>query len=115
MINVLNKKKNPNIDGIYIGRPYVLGNPFSHKENSIAEYKVSSRDEAMSKYEIWLNEKLTDVESAECKEFFRLVDLYKTNGELNLVCWCHPLRCHGDVLSKKIQEHSLKQFFNFEE
>lgn len=88
---------------------------FLIRKIQLLNIRFSSRDEAISKYEIWLNEKLTDVESAECKEFFRLVDLYKTNGELNLVCWCHPLRCHGDVLSKKIQEHSLKQFFNFEE
>ena len=45
---------------IYIGRPSKWGNPFSHKEETIAEYKVRSRKEALEKYREYLlnNEEL---------------------------------------------------------
>ena len=114
MIVIHNKKTEPTIDGIYIGRPYVLGNPFSHKEKSIAKYKVKSRDEAVDEYEKWLDEKLKDSESEEYKEFCRLLELYKSNKRLDLICWCHPLRCHGDVLAKRLNECMLKEYFKFE-
>lgn len=114
MIIVHNRKTEPSIDGIYIGRPYVLGNPFSHKEKSIAEHKVKSRDDAVDEYEKWLDEKLKDVESAEYKEFYRLLELYKTNKRLDLICWCHPLRCHGDIIAKKLNECMLEEYFKFD-
>ena len=57
-INIHNKRVSNPIDGIYIGRPSVLGNPFSHLKGTLAEYSVNSRDEAVDKYETWIRNEL---------------------------------------------------------
>jgi len=74
-------------NAVYIGRPSKWGNPFTHKDGTLAEFKVSSREEAVTKYEEWL---LTQPE---------LVAAVKAElcGK-DLVCFCKPKACHGDVL-----------------
>ena len=73
---------------IYIGRPSKWGNPFSHLSGTLAQYKVSSREEAVQKYEEWL---LNQPEL--------ITSLPELKGKI-LGCWCHPKSCHGDVLSR---------------
>jgi hypothetical protein len=83
---VVHFKKEPY--DIYIGRPSEWGNPFSHKENTIAQYQVSSLDESLSAYKAWV---------------YSQPDLIlKIRKELKgkvLGCWCSPSRCHGDILA----------------
>ena len=78
---------------VYIGRPSKWGNPYSHKERTIAEYRVSNRDEAIQKYEGWiLNQP-------------RLMgSLHELKGK-TLGCWCAPKLCHGNILVKLIKRH----------
>jgi len=84
---------------IYIGRPSIWGNPFSHKEGTLAEFKVNSRKEAIEKYKEYIlnNPSLLD----------KLSDL----KDKTLSCWCKPLPCHGDILIEliniKYPENSL--------
>jgi hypothetical protein len=66
-------------DAVYIGRPSKWGNPFTHKDGTIAQYKVSSREEAVLKYEEWLMAQPELVESAR-----------KELAGKDLVCWCKP-------------------------
>jgi hypothetical protein len=75
---------------VYIGRPSKWGNPYSHKEGTLAEFKVLSRKEAIEKYEEYLlnNEEL-------------MSSLIELKGK-TLGCWCHPKKCHGDILSKLV-------------
>lgn len=73
---------------VYIGRPSKWGNPYSHKANTVAQYRVKSRQEAVKKYEMHL------LNSPEL-----LRDLHELRGKV-LGCWCKPLACHGDVLAK---------------
>lgn len=105
MINVLNKYKlkGDEVNAHYIGRGSVLGNPFSHLKVSKAEFTVSSRGEAVDKYEDHLRAKL-NVDRDITREMVRLRKLFNEFGELNLVCYCHPKRCHGDVIKKLIEE-----------
>jgi len=74
---------------VYIGRPSKWGNPFSHKEDTIAQFKVSNREEAISKYREWI------------KTQPKLIQEVKTelSGKV-LGCWCKPKKCHGDVLAE---------------
>jgi hypothetical protein len=83
---VVNLKNEP--FDIYIGRPSKFGNPYSHKEGTLAKFKVSSRKEAIEKYESYLlnNKELMD-------------SLVELKGKV-LGCWCYPKQCHGDILSK---------------
>lgn len=71
---------------IYIGRPSIWGNPFSHKDGTKATYKVSTREEAIDKFRDWI---------AQQPEL--LNKLPELKGKV-LACWCKPLACHGDVL-----------------
>lgn len=91
MISVKNKKtyKGP---GEYVGRPSVLGNPFTMPPHS--------REEAIFMYESWLRQS-TNVRV--CQEIDRLTD-FARKGDLVLVCWCNPLGCHGDIIKKIIEE-----------
>lgn len=73
---------------IYIGRGSKWGNPFSHMENTKAQFKVATREEAIEKYREWIMEQ---------------PDLLGSLDELKgkaLGCFCHPKPCHGDVLAE---------------
>lgn len=77
-------------DAVYIGRPSKWGNPFTHlSQGTTAQYFMFSRDEAVDAYEQWLLKRPALVAAA--KQELRGKDL---------VCWCAPARCHGDVLLK---------------
>lgn len=89
MPQVLNKRhKNSSTNSIYIGRPSKWGNPFTHMPDgkTIAKYRVGSRDEAVEAYRAWIMQQPA-----------LLADLDELAGK-DLVCWCKPASCHGDVL-----------------
>lgn len=78
MSAVFNKKHGAPDGAVYIGRPSKWGNPFWIG-------KDGDREEVIGKYSQHL------VESGLINEV----------GELagkDLVCWCSPLPCHGDIL-----------------
>jgi len=81
-------------EAIYIGRPSKWGNPFSHLPGTAEQ--VSTREEAISKYEEWLLSQPELVEEAKRELAGR-----------DLVCWCAPQRCHGEVLMKIVNEETL--------
>lgn len=86
LTRVVHLKKEPY--DVYIGRPSKWGNPYSHKEGTLAEFKVANRTEALEKFEKYLLENETLYNS--------LIELKgKTLG-----CWCKPNKCHGDILAK---------------
>lgn len=86
---VVHCKKKPY--DVYIGRASGArgkwGNPFSHLEGTLAEFKVADREEAVRRYEEWI---LT--------QQHLLDSLHELRGKV-LGCWCKPLACHGDVLA----------------
>ncbi len=80
MPRVLNKKTHGLPAGaVYIGRPSKWGNPF-------VIGKHGSRDQVVAQYERYLlaSRSLT-------------ASLHEQRGK-DLVCWCAPCACHGDVL-----------------
>lgn len=79
--------KMPN-DAIYIGRGSKYGNPFFIGSDG-------TREEVIANYEIHLN-KLLDDGTITVQE---LADMYG----FDLVCFCKPLPCHGDILLTYIQ------------
>lgn len=82
---------------IYIGRhadPTIgyWGNPYSSKDNTLAEFKVATKREAIVKYE---------------KRLLDNPDMMARLHELKnkkLGCFCKPKSCHGDVLKKYVDE-----------
>lgn len=68
---------------VYVGRPSPWGNPF-------VTGKDGTRDEVIAKFEAYL------MSSPEL--------LRKCREELHgkdLICWCHPKRCHADILLRE--------------
>ena len=83
VINISTAKDVPR-DAVYIGRPSKWGNPFVIGMDG-------TRAEVVEKYERWLETS----------------DLRSQLGELrgkDLVCYCSPLQCHGDVLLRLANE-----------
>lgn len=76
---------------IYIGRPSKWGNPFSWLPNTLAQYRVSDRQESLSKYREYV------LNSPE------LIGSLPDLKDKVLGCWCNPLPCHGDILIELIE------------
>lgn len=78
-MKVWNKRYNAPLEAVYIGRPSKWGNPF-------VIGKDGTRAEVIEKYRRYLmrNERL-------------LRDMSELRGK-DLVCFCKPAACHGDVL-----------------
>jgi len=83
---------------VYIGRPSIWGNPYSHEEGTLAEFKVNSRKEAIEKFESYL---------LSNKEL--MAKLPELIGK-RLGCWCKPKSCHGDILKKHVDLINSKLF-----
>ncbi len=86
LTRVVHKNKEPY--DIYCGRPSKWGNPFSHKEDTLAEFKVTTRKEAIEAYRKWI---MTQPQL--------LAALPELKGKV-ISCWCKPLSCHCDVLAE---------------
>lgn len=84
ILKVVHNKKEP--FDVYIGRPSKWGNPYSHQEGTLAEFKVETREEAVQKFKEYL---LNNKELME--------SLPELKGKI-LGCWCAPKSCHGDIL-----------------
>ena len=69
---------------VYIGRPSKWGNPFSIG-------KHGSRNEVIKKYRQYIQTRQD------------LLDSLWELEDKELVCWCAPLACHGDVLKELIE------------
>jgi hypothetical protein len=88
MCKVVHCKKHPY--DVYIGRPSKWGNPFSHKSDTLAKFKVDTREEAVLAFREYIL-------NGEGKHL--LNDLHELKGKI-LGCWCSPLSCHGDILAE---------------
>lgn len=83
---------------VYIGRPSLWGNPFSHLPKSAAEVKVANRDEAVAAFRDWLaGARFQEVEPD--RRLLILQHVSQLKGKV-LGCWCAPQSCHGDVLAE---------------
>lgn len=78
---VLNKHRDKIPAGaVYIGRPSRWGNPFEIGEDG-------NREEVVAKYRTWLMAQPDLIKAAQ-----------KELAGKDLVCFCAPKACHGDVL-----------------
>lgn len=98
MISIINKKKNKTSGGIYIGRPGLYGNPYSIG-------KDGNREEVIIKYKDYFDNEI-NLKGVFYENIIFLLELAKKD-DLNLICWCNPLACHGDVIKEWI-ENQLK-------
>ena len=91
MITIVNKHHSSS--GVYVGRPTVLGNPYT--------LQAYTRTDAIARYRIWLRQQWQrhgEVHAA----LLQLARRYKERGELTLACWCAPQRCHAEVIREAV-------------
>ena len=67
-----------------MGNPFVVG-------------RDGSREEVIAKYRLWLWGRLQEPDSTQERELRRLL-AQAVEGELELLCWCHPLHCYAEVV-----------------
>lgn len=107
MIQILNRSHYPNNrNGVYCGRPSILGNPFTHikTKKTLAEHLVESREQSIISYQQYFDEQIRTNTKFQ-NEINRLIKIYKITNRLTLICWCKPLPCHVDI----IREYILQQ------
>lgn len=84
---------------ILIDRTTIWGNPYSHKDGTLAKFKVKTKAESIRKYREYV------LDNPEL-----LAKLSELEGK-TLGCWCKPDSCHGDVLvelgSRKVNLEDL--------
>lgn len=106
-INIVNKHSHtPQPNDYYIGRGSAFGNPFTHiPSGTKAQFVVKDRDTACECYKEHFNTNNTLQQA-----FINLLLPFaiKHNWDINLVCYCAPLRCHGNYLRQKLLEHKPK-------
>ena len=79
MPRVFNKRNLYPQDAIYIGRPSKWGNPFLIGRDG-------TRTEVIERFRLYLTQ-----------NYSLSKDIQELRGK-NLVCFCSPLPCHGDIL-----------------
>jgi hypothetical protein len=77
---------------VYIGRPSVFGNPFVIGRDG-------TREDVVEKYREWFHAQ----DSAEWVRELRQLLRNARHSDLNLVCWCAPQACHGDVIKQYLE------------
>lgn len=105
MLKVVNGKKVGFIgqDKIYIGR---YNSTYNLKKSVLANPyhigKDGNRNEVIEKYRkwLWLNikEKLSNKYNEVWNELVRIGELVLDGKNVDLVCYCKPFECHGDVI-----------------
>lgn len=90
---VVNRYKEP--FDVYIGRGSKWGNPYSHLDNTKAEHRVTTVEEAIEGYRMQLMRQIATLQ-------ITTRDLLELEGK-TLGCFCKPKPCHGDVIVDMIE------------
>jgi hypothetical protein len=105
MITVVNKRTHTGNtkNDFYIGRGSILGNPYTHIKTKYtkADYVLDTRDQAMDAYEEYLTKKIKERDSLICEELNKIWQAAKM-GDVNLICYCVPKKCHGNFIKNVI-------------
>lgn len=94
----------------YIGRPSVLGNPFTHNgvRTNLAKLSFKTREDAIAAYEKYFDT-MYGKDDEFTKAFDEIYEHYKNGEDIYLQCFCKPLACHGDIIADKLQRKLIKE------
>lgn len=93
MISIANRYKHKAKAGdVYCGRPTALGNPFNE----------GTRDENCDAYEEWFLEQVKSKENAQFMAQLREIYVNAKHGDIALICYCAPKRCHTETIKRFI-------------
>jgi len=104
VINIVNIRGGHDSDAVthfYCDRRSPVGNPFamSHKQ---------SRDDVCDQYEEYFHERMigTSIRDHEFQEYVYDIQRAYVDGDVSLLCWCAPLRCHTQTIKNYILEEA---------
>ena len=97
-------------NNFYIGRPSILGNPFSHNgvRSVFKTLTFKTREEAIEAYDKYFDA-IYGKDEEFTKAFDEIYERYKNGEDVYLQCFCKPLPCHGDVIADKLQRKLIKE------
>lgn len=98
-----NRRYDVGLPNYYIGRPGQLGNPFRPKTKSLSE-----RDRVCDEFDNHFKNNLSYYEPY-IDEMIQAAIEY---GNIQLVCFCSPLRCHGDTYLEHIKNTLLRMGYD---
>lgn len=103
MLKVVNGKQVGfvGVNKIYLGRNS-YGQKGSVLQNKFKIGRDGSRSEVVEKYRKWLWVEFNKKEEVY-EELVRIGNLVKEGKDVELVCWCKPLDCHGDVVKSCVE------------
>jgi hypothetical protein len=93
-MRVINGKVEGFSKGVYVGRtmPGLKGSPLA---NPFKIGRDGSREQVIQRYRLWLWEQIKGGNAEVIAELKRIA-----LEQADVVCWCSPLPCHGDVVIK---------------
>ncbi len=109
MINIVNKNAHePSADDVPIFRNWPLGNPYDWRGSKLAKFQCSCREEAIANYETWLNEEMDKGNQVILQALTKIYRLYYMGRNVNLVCFCAPEQCHGEIIKKMMEGEGIE-------
>ena len=107
MIFVVNKKTHTSQkNDVYIGRGSPLGNiyDFKHSNHPQVKHIVKNREEAIEKYADYIKNKINKDDAEITNELAHILHVQEKYKNVNLVCYCAPEKCHGDILKQLLEQ-----------
>lgn len=97
----------------YIGRPSILGNPFTHNgvRTNLAKLSFKTREDAIAAYDKYFDT-MYGKDDEFTKAFDEIYEHYKNGEDIYLQCFCKPLACHGDIIANKLQKKLIQEKLN---
>ena len=101
-IQIRNKRvfKQTGENVFYVGRPSVLGNPYSVKQHG--------RLKCINLYERWLTHAIQEESEAVMATLQEICDAVtqarEQQSHVYLVCWCAPKACHAEIIRDVVEE-----------
>lgn len=87
-------------EGVYLGRFHPKFGQASPLANPYQMNEHNSRDDVCEKYDLWIKEKIKVGDPLVIGALGDLIRRYKAQGDLTLICWCAPERCHCDTVKR---------------
>lgn len=106
MIIVVNKHTHiPTENDFYIGRGSPLGNPYTsiQGKQTKAQFICNTREESISNFYNYIIEKILIKDVLICNELNKIWKAVKAGKTVNLVCYCVPKSCHGNIIKNIIE------------
>lgn len=109
MIRVVNKKTHkPTDNDVYVGRGSPLGNPYACNGSSHHQvtHHLSNRNECVDAFTHHLKKKIDERDPDICHAINNIIIKHLKGGDVNIVCYCSPDRCHGDIVKNYVENAS---------